>query len=295
MRPWLRAFTVVNTYSARPDDLSARAVLRHLKENTFAKDYAGYMHGGWRVMFDAFIDVLREHGGQLVTGARVQHLELRDGRIEAAIVNGERYEASAFVCTLPPQDAPALAEDGTPLRRELSRWERMQDTRAIALDLGFSRRVRTDLTFAFDVERETYYSLHSEVAPGLAPDGSQLLMALAYLTPEDAASDAAVERRYQDLLAGLDRFFPGWRDAVVVERLLKNTRVTAARRTPAQFQPHGVPLRSESAPNLYFANDARDLQPMLSLGSLAAALEVSETIGSEVTPAARDRANAVAV
>jgi phytoene dehydrogenase-like protein len=283
LRLWLRAFTVVNTYSARPDDLSARAVLRHIKENTFAKDYAGYMHGGWGTMFDAFIDVLRSNGGTLITGARVQRLEERDGRIAAAIVNGDRHEAGAFVCTLSPQEAPALAEDATPLRAEMSRWETLQDTRVIALDLGFSRRLRTDLTFAFDVERETYYSLHSEVTPDLAPEGSQLLQALAYLSSEDAASDVAVERRYQDLLAGLDRFFAGWRDAVVVERVLKNVRVTAARRTPGQYEPNGVPLRARSVANLYFANDARDLPRLLSLTSLAAALEVSETIAAECT------------
>lgn len=281
LRRFLRALTVVNTYSAAPDTLSARGVLRHLKENMFVRDYAGYMHGGWGVMFDEFIEEIIAGGGAIVTGARVDSLEVRDGAVTAAIAGGERYEASAFVSTLPPQDAPALAEPATPLARELAGWEGMQDVRAIAFDVGLNRRVRTDLTFAFDVERSLYYSIHSDVAQGLAPEGSQLIHSLAYLTPDDAASDAAVERRYGELMTGFDRFFPGWRDAVVVERTIKNARVVAARRTPEQYAPGGVPARSSVAPNLHFVNDARDVPYFLSLASLAAAIEVSDTIAAE--------------
>ena len=292
LRRFAIALTVVNTYTSDPGALSARGVLRHLSENLFAKDYVGYMHGGWGVMLDAFADEIASNGGAIVTGARVSSLEERDGRITAAIVDGQRYEADAFVSTLPPQDAPALAAAGTPLARELAQWQGMQDVRAIAIDLGFGRRLRTDLTFIFDIERDLYFSIHSEVAQGLAPDGSQLLHTLAYLTPEDAASDAAVERRYHELLAGLDRFFEGWRDAVVVERTMKNVRVTAARRTPEQYAPNGVPLRSAAAANLYFANDARDLPYFLSLGCLAAAMEVADAIGAAL-PAAGARPEAV--
>ena len=65
-------------------------------------------------------------------------------------------------------ELPALAEADTPLARELAQWQDMQDVRAIAVDLGFNRRLRTDLTFIFDIERDLYYSIHSEVAEGLA-------------------------------------------------------------------------------------------------------------------------------
>jgi len=292
LRRFMRAFATINSYSARPDDLTARGVVRHIKENIFVRDHAGYMHGGWKVLFDALVEAIEERGGTIVTGARVRWLEERHGRIEAAVTEDGRYEAGSFVLTLPPQDAPALVHEPSPLGRELARWASMQDVRAVALDLGFSRRVRTDLTLAFDIERELYYSLHSEVAPGLAPHGAQLLHCLAYLTPEDAASDTAVERRYQELLAGLDRFFPGWRDSVVIERTMKNVRVTGARRTPEQYAPGGVPLRPESAANLYFANDARDVPHFLSLASLASALEVASVLPGEL--AARP-ASAVAV
>ena len=95
-----------------------------------------------------------------------------------------------FVCTLPPQDAPALADAGTSLADELAGYSGTEDVRALCMDLGFSRRLRTDLSYIFDIERDLYYSLHSEVTPDLAPAGSQLMHAMAYLSPEEAPTSA---------------------------------------------------------------------------------------------------------
>ena len=301
LRRFIMALTCVNTYSRGAGDLSARAVARHLKENLFAKDYACYLSGGWARIFDAFVESMTRNGGTLITGARVDALEVRDGRAVAAIAGGERYEADAFVCAMPPQDAPSIAGPGTPLAAELGRWSSMTDVRAVCIDLGFSRPVRTDVNFVFDVEREFYFSIHSSVTPDLAPSGGQLLHAMAYLSPEEASSDVKAAARKMELEAGLDRYFPGWRDAIAhpaaVERVLPNVRVVSARRTPEQYgEGGGVPLRSASASNLYFANDGRDLPYFLSLTSLVAAMEVAEAIAKQpsVTPATNERA-AIAV
>jgi hypothetical protein len=108
---------------------------------------------------------------------------------------------------------------------------------------------------------------------------------MAYLSPEEAASDAKAAARKVELEAGLDRYFAGWREAIVVERALPNVRVVSARRTPSQYgdtaasRAGAVPLRSSAASNLYFANDGRDLPYFLSLTSLAAAMEVAAAIG----------------
>jgi phytoene dehydrogenase-like protein len=296
--PMLKSFilglSVVNSYSRNAGELSARAMVKQLKENAFARDYAGYMHGGWSQMYESFIEALRGHGGELVTGARVDAIETRDGRVTGVVANGSRYEAQAFVLTVPPQDARSMAQDGTVLSTELERWSKLQDVRACCIDLGFRRRLRTDCTFVYDLDRDLYFSLHSEVTPDLAPQGGQLLHAMAYLSPEDAASDAAAARRKEELVAGLDRFFTGWREAAVVERTLPNVRVLSARRTPDQYGENAMPLRSASAANLYFANDARDLPYQLTLTCLAAALEVAETIGREFAAGARDAATPAA-
>ncbi|HYM15236.1 MAG TPA: FAD-dependent oxidoreductase [Dehalococcoidia bacterium] len=291
VRRFLRALATISTYHRAPDDLSAAYVLRQFQRDLFTKDYVGYMSGGWKTMYTAFIDELRAGGGSLATGVTVERLETAGGRVAAAVAGGERYEADAFVCTLPPQDAPSIAEPGSALADELARWSGLQDVRAMTIDLGLSRVLRDDLYLAFDIERELYYSVHSDATPDLAPPGGMLLHCIAYLSPEDAASERLLDARHAELLGGLDRFFPGWRDAVAVERTLRNARVSGARQTPAQQGAARVPQRSSSAENLYFAGDARDLPYNIGELSLASALDVA---GAIVTAAKDARAAAVA-
>lgn len=283
LRRFLLAFATLNTYTRPASDLSAQFVLRHLQRTLFVRDYAGYITGGWSTMYGAFASVISDCGGALHTGASVVGLALDGERITSALTfNGPAFEAEAFVLTVPPQDAPQLAEPDTPLRAELDRWAGLQDVRALCLDLGLSRRLRTEVSFIYDGPYDLYFSLHSEVTPDLAPPGGQLLHAMAYLSPEEADDRWLNERRQQELEAGLDRYFPGWREATAVCRPLRSALVTAARQTPDQQGAARVPLRSSVAANLYFAGDARDLPFNLTEISLAAAIEASDAIVRDV-------------
>lgn len=294
VRRFMRALATINTYHRSPDDLSATYVIRQFQRDIFNKDYVGYMSGGWRTMYDTFIDELRQNGGTLATGVAVQFLETAGGRVTAAVTAGERYEADAFVCTLAPQDAPSIAEPGSALATEMARWSGLQDVRAMTIDIGFSRVLRDDLYLAFDVERELYYSIHSDATPDLAPPGGMLMHCIAYLSPEDTASESLLDKRHEELRSGLDRFFPGWRDAVVVERTLRNARVSGARQTVSQQGSARVPQRSSAASNLYFAGDARDLPYNIGELALASALDVATAIAAAPAAVAQPAKVAVA-
>ena len=281
LRRFVLAIATLNSYTRPSSELSAQFMLRHFQRNLFADDYVGYLSGGWSTMYETFASVLREAGGELATGSKVERLELEGGRVAAAKTRDQRYNADTFVLTVPPQEAPKLAEPGSSLREELERWQGMQDVRALCMDLGFSPRLRTDLTFIYDVQRDLYFSLHSEVTPDLAPEGGQLLHAIAYLSPEEATDEWLNERRFRELEQGLDRHFPGWRDAATVQRTLPSAQVTVARQTPEQQGIARVPARSAAARNLYFAGDGRDLPYNLTEISLASAMEVADLIGRE--------------
>ncbi|MEX2246223.1 MAG: FAD-dependent oxidoreductase [Dehalococcoidia bacterium] len=279
LRRFAIALATINSYTRPGGDLSATWMLSHFQHALFEKDYVGYMSGGWRTMYDIFIDELRANAGELRTGAAVERLETAGGRIVAAVTPGARVEADAFVCALPPEAIAQLSPDDPALRSELSGWTGLQDARAYCMDLGFDRRLRTDLSFIYDIDHDLYMSLHSEVTPDLAPKDGLLLHAMAYLSPDEAADARLREGRKQELLAALDRFFPGWRDALVVERILPDALVNPARRTLDQ-EDRLVPLRSRAAANLFFAGDARDIALDLSLVSLTSALEAADAVAA---------------
>jgi hypothetical protein len=106
-----------------------------------------------------------------------------------------------------------------------------------------------------------------------------MLHAMAYLTPEEADDDTLRGERRDQLIAGLDRHFAGWKEAAVVERSLPKAKVLGARRTPTN-RKNLVPLRASSVDNMYFANDARDLNFNLTQVCLVAAMEVADAIAA---------------
>jgi len=279
VRRFANALGTVNSYTRPAADLDAAWLVAHFQRTLFAKDGVGYMSGGWRSMYDVFIDELQANGGALITGAHVERLEVEDGRAVAATTSDARYEAESFVCTLPPQDASAIAPGGSALREEMERWAGLEDVRALCMDLGFSRKVRDDLALVFDIQRDLYYSIHSFTTPDLAPASGQLVHAMAYLSPEEAADATLLQRRKDELVAGLDLHFRGWREAIAVERTLSAVRVVGARQTP-ENRMRLVPLQTAAASNLYFAGDSRDIPYNLSQIVLASAMEVADAIVS---------------
>jgi phytoene dehydrogenase-like protein len=281
LRQFLYALAVVNSYTRPASQISARWLLSHFQRNLFAKDYVGYMSGGWGAIYQALIEDLHANGGELITAAQVDRVEMDGERAVAAICGGRRFEADAFVSALPPHDVSQIAAEGSALHRELSRWNDLVDVRAVCIDLGFDRRLRTDLTFIFDTERDLYYSIHSEVTADLAPDGCQLLHAMAYLSPEEAADENLRAQREQQLVEGLDKHFSGWRAAAVVQRTLPSARVSSARWVRGQMEDARMPLRSTVARNLYFAGEGRDLPYTLGEVVLASALQVADAIAAD--------------
>jgi phytoene dehydrogenase-like protein len=279
VREFMLAFGTVNSYTNPSAELSARWFLGHLQRSLFAKDFVGYMHGGWRSMYDAWVEGITEGGGAVVTGAQVEELEIEGGEIVAARAANDRHEGGVFVCTLPPQEAWTIAPEDSALRAEMRPWASLEEARAYCIDLGFGRVLRDDLSFVFDVQRNLYYSIHSEAAPDLAPPGCQMMHAMAYLTPEESRDETLRDRRGEELRAGLDRHFRGWREAIVVERTMPNAKVLGARRTAANSGGL-VPLRAAAVANLYFAGDARDVPYNLTQACLVSAMEVADAIGA---------------
>ncbi|MBI5290205.1 MAG: FAD-dependent oxidoreductase [Chloroflexi bacterium] len=285
VREFMLAFGTLNSYTNPSGDLSAAFFLSHLQRTLFAKDLVGYMHGGWRTMYEQWIEDIEAGGGAVMTGERVETLEVADGRIAASRTTSARYEADTFVCTLPPQEAPTIAPDSSALQDEMMQWSTPEDVRAYCLDLGLSRPLRTDdATFVFDVQRNLYYSIHSESAPDLAPAGALLLHAMAYLTPEQARDQTLRERRGDELRAGLNQHFPAWKEAAVVTRTMPDAKVLGARRTPENIR-NLVPLRATSVDNLYFAGDSRDVPYSLTLACLVSAMQVADAIAVTTTAA----------
>jgi hypothetical protein len=110
-------------------------------------------------------------------------------------------------------------------------------------------------TFALGIDTPTYFSLHSTAAQGLAPEGGALFHLARYLAPDEKPERDVVQA---ELEGQLDVMQPGWREHVVVKKLLLDVRVAHA----VPSAEHGglagrprVDALAGSLPGLWLAGD----------------------------------------
>jgi phytoene dehydrogenase-like protein len=248
-RQLVRALIRTSAYANDPARLSAGAGLRQLKTSLGG---ALYVHGGWQTVVDGLLAQAEASGAQVVSGARVEVVEMATaGRVQAVrLADGRRVQASTVILAMPPAKAAALVAEGQ--QPTLADWAgRAVPVRAATLDIGLRRLPRPDAWFAVGLEEPLYLSVHSKWAQ-LAPEGGALIHVMRYLGNEPRGG-ADTERQLEGLL---DLAQPGWRDEVVVRRFMPDLTVSGALPSVAWEQrdgPRGPAV--PGAPGLFVAGD----------------------------------------
>jgi phytoene dehydrogenase-like protein len=246
VRQFLQAVARLATYTHAPDLLAAGLAIAQLSAQVW------YLDGGWQTLVDGLLIKAREAGVRILTGARVQAIEVAaEQGYCVRLADGSSTSGRAVVLATDPQSASALVQDGR--HPALSRWAaQAQAGRVACLDVALRRLPRARPLVVVGIDRPLYYSVHSAFAH-LAPEGSALVHVLKYLRPGENV-DARESR--QDLEALLDRVQPGWRAEVVEQAFLPQM---VACHAIVQARTGGLPGRPGPAvpdlPDLYVAGD----------------------------------------
>lgn len=218
-RELFRAFVRLSTFHHMPDRMSA---VRAVAQVRLGMGGVEYIDGGWQTLVDGVHAAARRAGVEIRTGARVSAIDYGE-RVRAVVLDdGTRIEARAVVVAASPAHTSALTGDRIELLRRCSS---LGEVRAACLDVGLSRLPQPKTTFVLGIDEPVYFSVHSDVAAGLAPQGGALVSTLEYLDPDAPFDAEAVERRLEGLL---DIVQPGWRAFVAARQFLPRMTVMHA-------------------------------------------------------------------
>jgi hypothetical protein len=125
-------------------------------------------------------------------------------------------------------------------------------------------------SFALGLDAPLYFSVHSLYARGLVPEGGVLVQIAKYLDRNSSAT--------RDELEGLaDIAMPGWRDEVVVSRLLPEMTVVHAIPEARRERPDVDALKM---PGVMIAGDWVGPQGMLADAGVASGLKAARALVS---------------
>ena len=230
-----------------------------------------YIDGGWRVLVEGLSTASERAGARIVSGARVEAVEVEDGRARGVrLRDGSLVRSSAVVVATPPREAVRLVDGGRrPALREV--MDGLIPARIACLDVALERLPSPDVPVVQDLDGPrfmTAQSLYSRVAP----EGGALVYTFKQLDPRHPGDPREDERDLEDLL---DAAQPGWREVLVDHQYLPRIEAVGALPMAESGGFAGRPgPRVPGVEDLYVAGDWVGPEGFLADASVASARSV---------------------
>jgi phytoene dehydrogenase-like protein len=249
VRRVMAAFARTFAYTAALDLVSAEMFVEKLQRSL--RHPIHYIDGGWRVLVDGLRAAAEAAGARIVTGARVEGVQISGGRARGVrLRDGGVVPASAVVVAVGPRDAARLVGEADRSVRRIV--DGLVPAHIACLDVALERLPVPDRPVVQDLDGPRFASAQSVYAR-VAPEGAAFVIAFKQLDPREPGDPREDERDLEDLL---DAVQPGWRDVLVDHQYLPRIEAVGALPTAESGGFAGRPgPRVPGLEDLYLAGD----------------------------------------
>ena len=233
---------------------SAGEMAAFLKKALRAKVKVGYPEGGTRQLIEGLREEV-EKGGQILPSARVTRLMLRKGIVSQVKTEAASYGAPAVVGAIPVQEVPDLFGGKDLPIKFLKKVRELVPTAGITLDMGLKEKVSDKNGLLVTSDPLTMGQFTSNIDPGMAPEGKQLLSwyyPLPFPWMKNAEKVEREEGRLRDLL---QEMFPGIWEVVDWERAMHLNMVDGFLPRPGQTREDRPGFTIPSIDNFFLCGD----------------------------------------
>ena len=275
--------TVATLFSTinNPEDISIGDIFRYFKHAFGAKQArgqiqhnGGFVEGGIMRWAEAVAARFESFGGRLQTGARVERINVDNGRVsgvEVELADGRRehYRSSLVVSNIPAQQTWKVIERQYFPAAWVSKVENMYGYGSYTPYIGLNRLVMPEEEArlglkntcvlsrdeGFDYDVYICWNIQSAVDPSVAPAGKHLYTAYLPLTEKESLNRelvAKVRRRLPDFM---EEVYPGFKDSIDWQLDPVCWKLEGVAKSISQAGTLKVPVRSEHVEGLFFAGD----------------------------------------
>jgi phytoene dehydrogenase-like protein len=277
VRKLLTGIAYPYVYSASLDLVSAEVFVDKVQRSL--KHPIHYIDGGWQELADALRRKAEQAGARIVSGTRVESIELHNGRAQGVrLADGSLLRASAVVVATEPQDAAKLVEHGNyaPLRKIV---DALIPAQVACLDVALRRLPAAQHPVVFDLDQPRLVSAQSIYAR-MAPQDGALVCAFKQLDPAHRTDPREDERDLEDLL---DAAQPGWREVLIKRVYLPRIQAVGALPTAKSGGFAGRPgIEVPGLQDLYLAGDWIGPEGFLVDASMASARQVARLLSGKL-------------
>ncbi len=256
---------------------SAGEMAAFLRKALRSKVKVGYPKGGTRQIIEGLREEV-ERNGQIMTSARVTRLFLRKGTVNQVKTESAAYTAHAVISAIPVQEVPDLfAGKDLPIKF-VKKARELVPTAGITLDLGLKEKVSEKKGLLVTSDPVTMGQFTSNIDPGMAPEGKQLLSWYYPLPLPWMKNSEKVDREERHLRDILQDMFPGIWEAVEWERVMRLNMVDGFLPRPGQTKEDRPEFTIPSIDNFFLCGDTTGAEGTGGDTAFNSALRVSEMV-----------------
>lgn len=229
---------------------------------------------GHRFIVEGLAEVIRDHGGEIVTSANVKEIALQNSRVTGVVaeIGGEvrDIKAPVVVSTAPPRAALQLLPPKALSESFKAMLGKTIQAGVVSAHLGLRKPLSDFCKTPIDprsffaapvlVSQDEGFRGHvpivgctlSAIAPTQAPEGKHLGMLISNVLDYEARDKKKADRVVEKMLAFMDTAFPGYRQALDWI-IFVVTETALCWKHPEDPKPD---VKCPSVEGLYFAGDA---------------------------------------
>lgn len=242
-----------------------------------------YVLGSWAVITNQLRGKIERSGRwSIKLQEPVEEVRYENRKYKLRTKNGED-EFDRVVFAMPVQQVVKLLR-GTPWEPFLAEFEDASPTEVMVYDVGLSEVVARPFSYISDMDRKLFVSDVSATDHTVVPEGGQLLQGIAYLSDkfeDEAERKAYLERKTAEMEETFDRYYPGWREKIVVKRVSKKAMVASVKNV---ISNRLLPVQLTNVP-FYFCGDGCEGKGELAERAFSSARAAARAILAEANKA----------
>ncbi|MEW6552772.1 MAG: NAD(P)/FAD-dependent oxidoreductase [Actinomycetota bacterium] len=250
----LRIISGIGIIAPEPRFASAGELAAYLKKALRSKVKVGYPRGGTPSIIAGLREEL-EKNGQILTGSKVTRLMLKKGLVSQVKTETAIYTAYAVVSAIPVQNVPDLFGGKDLPMKFVKKARELVPTAGISMDIGLKEPVSDKSGLLVTSEPLSMGQFTSNIDPGMAPEGRQLLSWYYPLPLPWVKNEEKMAREEDRLRALLAEMFPGIWDALDWERTLRLSMVDGFLPRPGQTRDDRPGFTIPSLDNFFLCGD----------------------------------------
>jgi len=234
---------------------SAGEMFRNLRKVFATGHSAEYLSGGWKPVYDAIIREIQKNGS-IRYGAKVESVILGKNKASGVVAGKKKIVADRVIINLPVQELFTVLPEARFDREYVRLCKELVPTSGIFFDIALKSRIADYDGLLYTYSPMTYGLITSNLVPGLAPEGGQILTMLYPVTMEDVRDSALRMQRKDELWSAIRKYFPGIDDHILWKREICLRMVDGAQINTHQTDDRRPGTAVPDISNLFLVGDS---------------------------------------